>query len=249
VNTSSFYFNTAEETSSAVGVTDNGSISLTSCTLAGNASPSGGALGIATPGASISLDRTIVAFTTEGTAASGEPGFTLTCCDVFGNAGGDYVGPLAGMVGTDNNICENPWFCDTPSQDYHIADYSACAPEHSGCGELIGAWPVGCSTVDISNHRQPPLTRRLAQNYPNPFNPVTTITYALPEASVVTLRIHDVAGRLVRELQPATLAGSGQHELHWDGRDDGGQAVSSGIYYYRIDASDWSETRPMVLVR
>ncbi len=79
--------------------------------------------------------------------------------------------------------------------------------------------------------------------YPNPFNPVTTISYDLPEPASVNLVIYDVAGKLVRTLVAAEAVGAGRHEQVWNGRDDAGQNVAAGVYFYRLDAGGYSETR------
>jgi hypothetical protein len=89
---------------------------------------------------------------------------------------------------------------------------------------------------------------RLAQNFPNPFNPVTRIRYEIEASATVALRIYDVEGRLVRRLAGGYRA-QGRHEELWDGRDGRGRAVASGIYYYRLDAGSFTETRKMVLLR
>jgi hypothetical protein len=89
---------------------------------------------------------------------------------------------------------------------------------------------------------------RLAQNFPNPFNPVTRIRYEIEAPATVALRIYDVEGRLVRRLAGGYRA-QGRHEELWDGRDGRGRAVASGIYYYRLDAGSFTETRKMVLLR
>ena len=89
---------------------------------------------------------------------------------------------------------------------------------------------------------------RLAQNYPNPFNPATTIGYELPAPSRVILRIFDVSGRLVRTLVNENK-GPGAHGAVWDGTDGAGVAVSSGIYFYKLQAGDYVETKRMVLLR
>lgn len=84
---------------------------------------------------------------------------------------------------------------------------------------------------------------------PNPFNPSTTISYELPEPAVVRLTIHDVAGRRLRNLVDGHDLGRGRHEAVWDGRDDAGQAVAAGVYFYRLDAAGFSATRRMTLVK
>jgi hypothetical protein len=88
----------------------------------------------------------------------------------------------------------------------------------------------------------------LSQNYPNPFNPTTRITFGLKEPAAVSLRIYDAAGRLVRVLVAGNRPAGNYSEL-WDGRDNGGRAVASGIYFYRLDAGSFSQTRKMALLR
>ena len=87
-----------------------------------------------------------------------------------------------------------------------------------------------------------------ARNYPNPFNPSTTIAFALPEAGHVDLRIYDIAGRLVRILL-SERRDAGRHEVAWDGTDDKGSIVASGVYFYSLAGNDQIRTRKMVLLR
>ncbi len=84
---------------------------------------------------------------------------------------------------------------------------------------------------------------------PNPFNPTTTISFDLPEPLVVTLSIYDPAGRLVRTLVPAEIADAGPHEIVWDGRNEAGQVVASGVYSCRLDAGGRSVTSNMALLK
>jgi hypothetical protein len=93
-----------------------------------------------------------------------------------------------------------------------------------------------------------PAATYLAQNYPNPFNPSTRITFGLKEPAAVSLRIYDAAGRLVRVLVEGTRPAGIYSEL-WDGMDNGRRAVASGLYFYRLDAGSFSQTRKMVLLR
>ena len=88
----------------------------------------------------------------------------------------------------------------------------------------------------------------LEQNYPNPFNPVTEIRYALPEGSNVLLRVFDVSGRHVATLVYG-FQEAGYRNVTWDGTDDRGMTVSSGVYFYQIVAGTWSEQRKMILLR
>ena len=88
----------------------------------------------------------------------------------------------------------------------------------------------------------------LEPNVPNPFNPTTSIAFTLPDAARASLAIYDVAGRRVRTLVSGRVSG-GVHRVRWDGRDDRGQPVASGVYFARLRAGDRAATRKMVLVR
>ena len=88
----------------------------------------------------------------------------------------------------------------------------------------------------------------LLQNYPNPFNPTTTITYSLAKASHVRLSIHDVRGTLVRTLVDGFRSRT-THSVTWDGTDVHGAPVATGVYWYRIEAGSFQQTRKMVLVK
>lgn len=89
----------------------------------------------------------------------------------------------------------------------------------------------------------------LEQNTPNPFNPVTTIRYSVPTGGGhVTLEVTDVAGRLVRTLVDG-FRGEGDHGAAWNGRDEEGREVASGIYFYRLTAPSTEITRKMLLLK
>lgn len=82
-----------------------------------------------------------------------------------------------------------------------------------------------------------PENYELSQNFPNPFNPVTTINYSLPKSSNVKLVIYDVLGNEIRTLVNNVKQNSGSHNVEWDGTNNSGTGVSSGVYFYRISAS------------
>jgi len=88
----------------------------------------------------------------------------------------------------------------------------------------------------------------LAQNFPNPFNPSTSIRFQVPDPASVTLEILDLRGRRVRELLEGPLA-AGYHTVPWDGTDDAGVAVASGVYLYRLRVGAEERVRRMLLVR
>ena len=102
--------------------------------------------------------------------------------------------------------------------------------------------------VELAENTTLPENFELAQNYPNPFNPTTIISYDLSTVSDVELTIHNELGQvlrtLVRERQPA-----GAYQIEWNGEDNSGQQVASGVYLYRLKAGSYVQTRKMVLLR
>ncbi len=88
----------------------------------------------------------------------------------------------------------------------------------------------------------------LAQNYPNPFNPATTIRFQLPTNRLVTLKIYDITGRLVKTLLRESLP-AGYYTVAWDGSGERDEAVAGGVYLYRLAAGDYIKTRKMLLVK
>jgi hypothetical protein len=96
--------------------------------------------------------------------------------------------------------------------------------------------------------RTVPRTYDLAQNYPNPFNPETNISYGLPEDATVVMKVYNVLGQeirtLVNEQQPA-----GYYTVIWDGSNDNGEMVSTGVYIYRLTAGQYIASKRMVLVK
>ena len=88
----------------------------------------------------------------------------------------------------------------------------------------------------------------LEQNYPNPFNPETVISYRLSVVSDLTLAVYNLLGEKIVTLVDARQ-GAGRHQVRWNGRDENGQPVSSGVYLYRLRAGNFVQTRKMMLVR
>ncbi|MBU2625180.1 MAG: S8 family serine peptidase [candidate division Zixibacteria bacterium] len=88
----------------------------------------------------------------------------------------------------------------------------------------------------------------LSQNYPNPFNPATTICFSVARSQDVTLSVYNILGQKVRTLVEGETA-IGTHEVLWNGSDDSGSPVASGIYFYRLDTADGQSTRKMMLLK
>ena len=129
---------------------------------------------------------------------------------------------------------------------------------------LIGVQPLRhiVSVDDVKNSRiqltelvtyEIPAKTELLLNYPNPFNPETWIPFRLAEDSQVSLTIYDRTGRVVRSLdvghRPAAVYESRAKAIYWDGRNDFGERVASGMYFYTLTAKDFSATRRMVILK
>jgi hypothetical protein len=145
------------------------------------------------------------------------------------DAGVTAVSPLLGQ--------DTREFLDTnvqPGVSYRYV-VGALLPE----GREIRSTPAAVSMAEVS--------LSLA-NFPNPFNPTTTIEYALPSASDVVLGVYDSAGRLVVELENRERA-AGTYRVNWDGRNTRGEAVSSGVYFYRLTAGKHTLSRKLVLLK
>jgi hypothetical protein len=203
---------------------------LTGCTFAGNQGTiSGGALYLgAQSGAD--LDHCLVAYSTQGASIEAGAGaqITLACCDIYGNAGGDWVPIIANQFALNGNLSDDPLFCGLADGDLHLDGASPCAaPNNPGCGQ-IGALPVGCGLTAVPDAATGAAVV-MAPAVPNPFNPTTTIRFKLAQPAATRVTVVDLAGRLVRTLVAAELA-AGDHQLAWDGRDGAGLPAAAGVY-------------------
>ena len=98
-----------------------------------------------------------------------------------------------------------------------------------------------------------PKVTTLHQNFPNPFNPETWIPYQLSQDAKVVIDIYEGNGQLIRTLnldaQPAGYYTTREKAAYWDGRNDAGERISSGIYFYRLQAGDYNRTRKMIILK
>jgi hypothetical protein len=102
--------------------------------------------------------------------------------------------------------------------------------------------PTGATPTSVTRNS-------LDQNVPNPFNPTTTIKYEVKESGLVSLRIYNVAGQLVKTLVDGQRIAGQVYEANWNGLNNGGQPVSSGVYFYKLVARSFTQTKKMVLLK
>ncbi len=109
-------------------------------------------------------------------------------------------------------------------------------------------WMENEVNSDITEVEDVPAVNSLSQNFPNPFNPITTIKFGLRSKGHVSIKIYDVAGRLVRTLVNE-VRDVGQHSETWDGMNDHNSPVASGVYFYKMNTNEFEQTKKMVLLR
>lgn len=163
-----------------------------------------------------------------------------------------YVDPI--MAADDNASSQDPDYGTTYyNLMWQSLDSLTIDALHRSVVDLAAIWytawvNAGNPTSSLEPEGDIPADIKLLQNYPNPFNPNTTLIYRLPRSSTVRLRIYNMAGQkvktLVREHQT-----SGWRQVQWNGTDDFGRDVSTGMYLYRLEAGDFVETRKMVYMR
>jgi len=175
-------------------------------------------------------------------------------CSSLDSLGIDGKGQI--LYGTEQSF-EDPGFCGAVACDpsgtiggnFTIEVGSPADSLNSPCNQLIGADPAVCEpSIGVDDSPTAPANTALWPNVPNPFNPSTIIRFDVAVAGRVTLGIYNVHGQLVRTLVDAWLPASSR-SLHWNGTDDRGRRVASGIYFARLHAGDIVETRKMVLLK
>jgi predicted outer membrane repeat protein len=136
----------------AVAVTGLSTAILEKSTFAANEAPDGAHLWSDAPAPWGTLQNCILAFGSEGGAAAGSAGLAAICDDVFGNIGGDWVGPLSGQDGVNGNFSVDPLFCGMDEDDFTLQSGSPCLdPLAAECGfGAVGAHGLGCTAVSVS---------------------------------------------------------------------------------------------------
>jgi len=124
-------------------------VELASCTFSGNGAAAGGAMYADQDNIGSTVSHCVIAFGAGGEGISSFVGAlvpSLTCCDIYGNTGGDWVGYIADQYGVDGNVSDDPMFCGdlNPEEPYTLHADSPCAPANNPACGLVGAWDVGC---------------------------------------------------------------------------------------------------------
>jgi len=175
----------------------------------------------------------------------------ISCTDIFGNGGGDWLGEFVDQAALRSNLALDPYFCHSAPDEFALRADSPCLPGANACAVLIGARGKGCDTsvvgVAPDDARSPGC--RLLPVYPNPANPRTAIAFDLPAPARVRLVVYDLAGRPVRRLLDGASLDAGRHETAWDGRGDSGRNLATGTYLCRLEAGGFTSRTTISLVR
>jgi photosystem II stability/assembly factor-like uncharacterized protein len=134
---------------------------------------------------------------------------------------------------------------DTCVFDPEYRDYDSVTSDQTYQSYVEDCFSQG---VDDGKENLLPKEYQLAQNHPNPFNPETEIVFGLPKASLVTLKIYNILGQEVTTLVEKNMP-AGEYRIVWNGTDRSGRAVSSGVYFYRMQAGDFVQTKRMLLIK
>ncbi len=163
-------------------------------------------------------------------------GATVTCGDITANTNDSGAYSIQVETGTYTLVASHPNY--TTETVNNIEVYA----KQTTTQNFTLTW------VDNDESSQTPMVTALKGNYPNPFNPDTTISFSLKEPANVSINIYNIQGKLVKTLLNEVRA-AGNHTAIWNGKDNSGRNVASGVYYYRMKSGKYSSTRKMVMLK
>ena len=138
----------------------------------------------------------------------------------------------------------------TTEQKHHIA---SAIDQLESNSNRSNAEEIALNVLKAILPERLPTQTQLLANYPNPFNPETWIPFQLAQDSTVTAKIYDVTGKKIRMIELGHLSAGNYVEsnraIYWDGKTDTGEQVSSGTYFYQIEADGYTDTRKMVILK
>jgi hypothetical protein len=145
-----------------------------------------------------------------------------------------------------NSVEINPIEMQSPNHSltYYWNDYSNGRPEVRSVNPEVEAGQVFYSNPEMAI----PTKFALHQNSPNPFNPTTRVAFDMPAAGDVEITVFNVLGQRVTDLVNGYRE-AGSYDVIWDGKDDAGQSVASGVYFYRIKTDQFNDTKKMLLLK
>ncbi|MBD3291269.1 T9SS type A sorting domain-containing protein [candidate division KSB1 bacterium] len=169
---------------------------------------------------------------------------TALYCDTL-NTGGFKIDTLEVI---ENIYAEDPEFADPGNYNFMVSDFFKDIAVGSD-GVVVGDVNWAFVSTGVATHKENlPSSFSLKQNYPNPFNPATSINYTLNKDIHVKLSVYNILGQKIKTLVDKQQS-AGQHMVQWDGKNDIGNQVSTGVYMYKLEAGDYTKTLKMLLLR
>ena len=167
---------------------------------------------------------------------------------------------LAGDAAAKTAEILNAYFANTFTGTFAVpASNSACMPCHGSALNYNVMTNMECASCHPDAHgTEPsavaeiggvPANFELTQNYPNPFNPSTNVRFSIPQEGKVRLAVYDIQGQLVNSLVDSETMRAGSYQVEWNGKDNTGARVSSGIYFARLTTANFVKTIKMNLVK
>ena len=142
---------------------------------------------------------------------------------------------------------EDPWHTNAIQYHYAGEDDPTAAPLEAGLA-IRFTKDAPDDVVGSKDDNVPEHVTMLGQNYPNPFNPTTKIEFSIKDNSQVELAVYNIAGQKVKTLKKEVMS-AGNHSVIWNGKDNSGKDVSSGIYFYKLNTGTETQVRKMVLLK
>jgi len=163
----------------------------------------------------------------------------ITVNNTTSSVAGELVDANGTVVAFNNSTGNNPFTLSAPGPGVYTVNAGFKNPNPRRWDSVL----VNVSITDLGENPSNPIVFRLYENYPNPFNPSTTLRYSIPEGTFTSIKIYNSLGAevatLVNETKPA-----GSYEVKFNASD-----LSSGIYYYTLQAGSFSETKKMILMK
>lgn len=157
-----------------------------------------------------------------------------------------YTMPVDFRISTSLNDIDTTFWVDDRHEEFHIAFASGTTVQNVSLDP--DHWILCDKNLVLTDASVPPLSLFLDQNVPNPFNPVTRIRFGLSRAGRVELRVYSILGSLEATLAVSSFE-AGEHEILWNGTNDNGEALQSGVYIMRLVSNGEAVSRKMVIVR
>lgn len=248
-----FVLNAADQRGAAI-FASGGAVTVENCVFDRNGSlgNTGGALHAA--GGFVDTQRSIVSNGTAGAplraeGGGGSGGISFRCGGLFNHP--EWFDVSDGGLDTSSVCLQDPLYCQPLALNYAVDSLSPLAASPTPCTGFIGLAGPPCAEVTATLPMATGTRPRLLPAVPNPFNPVTELRFELPAGGRAGLALFDARGRRVRTLVDETQMPAGSFLVRWDGRDERGMSVASGVYFarLRVDGQTAGEPQRLALVR